>query len=204
MTLFKDYMQGSIDKTTVNTHLTSLEQDLQNLSDLTGHTNINDEIRSKDLRIRELESQINKVIEGNAVEHTLRHYEHIARCWHEAFGFDFASIEIEPSGLTLIVSSELTRGNDDLYLADDDFYIACTKHLTPLRDLDGISIDNDRLLYTDKNKRLLFENLEEQFPNSCIYKYASRLYHGQCLLEPKMLLTYQDLAAFEKRMLADE
>lgn len=212
LSFFEKRLAGKPTRDDAVTHMSLLESDYKQLSDLLDIKNVTaDSLQNRDTmlknayqKIEQLQDELAQQASADTIEAKLRQYADTVSLFYQALGFDYASIEFGLS--TAVVKFHETleyhvrswTGN----LLEKQFQT----HYSLITSPDSVyDIERDdyhaELLDTDMNKKFIAKLFQTEFPDSHVMEYHSRPNDfGTFSLDFTVQIPYHDLDTMRERI----
>lgn len=177
----------------VNTHISLLKSDMENLSkelELDAVRQLEDDmltqvIRQQSKEIRDFSSKIGEVLTAEQFTHAMRYYEDKFQKWYESLGFEYASVDLHryclQADFSTDINGEIARERiPGIVLTDKPFL--------------------QEVVDCDENRRILRQTFAGYFPKVRFREFTSRVADDKetFALRVSVLVDYSDIQALEQ------
>ncbi len=210
-------MMGTCSPSSVDTHLSLARYNYDDLAQMLGApahldgklNEVTAMLREANGRIRDLEQSMGEAVPPEAAIEGYKAVCNAFESWYALSGFDYASCQYGPHGITADFSDELSLEKSAQsrvfgYHGDKELKFAVSDYV-PLLDQASIDarVDGTRmeLLDTDGNRRYIREVFAAAFPGSRICKFSSIRDGEDYLLKFEAFVGYQDVINWKRGLL---
>lgn len=185
LSFFEERLAGKPTRDDAVTHISLLESDYKQLSDLLDIKNVTaDSLRNRDTmlkdayrKIEQLQGELTQHTSASTIEAKLRQYADTISLFYHALGFGYASIEfgLSTAVVKFYATLEYHVRNKTKNLLEKQFqtHYSLITSSDSLYDIER-GDNHAELLDTDMNKKFIAKLFQTEFPDSYIIEYHSR------------------------------